>query len=146
MKALFNNLLAVWVVGFAVAMPSVARADFGAEFKGGQDRPKMEERIQAIYAQLDLSDEQKKMLADNKARHKSAKENLSTETKAAMQALGDELKKKDLDMPRIESLRARMKMLREQMSDERFNAILEVRKILTQEQFLKFSDLMEQQK
>jgi len=115
---------------------------------GGKEhkREKMEQRIQKVYDQLSLSEEQKKLLAENKAKHKAATESLSKELKAAMEAMGEEMKKESLDLNKINVLRARFKALRDQMADERFNAILEVRKILTREQFVKFSELVQQQK
>ena len=112
----------------------------------GQMRAKMEEKIQQIYDQLGLSDEQKKLLEDNKAKHKASSEIFEKDMRSTMQAMGEELKKTELDMNQISVLRAKLKALRDQKADERFDAILEVRKILTKEQFAKFSDLMEQQR
>jgi Spy/CpxP family protein refolding chaperone len=136
-------------IGLALLMPPKAHADFwGGGSKEGHEemRAKMEERIQGIYDQLSLSDEQKKLLQDNKAKHKSSKDELIKDRKAAMQTMGEELKKKDLDMGRINVLHSQLKEINDKMADERLNAILEVRRILTQEQFAKFSELMEEQK
>ncbi|MBI4309830.1 MAG: Spy/CpxP family protein refolding chaperone [Candidatus Omnitrophica bacterium] len=129
-------------------LPSAARADFFmGHGKGDEHRKeKMEQRIQQIYDQLNLNEEQKRLLADNKSKHKAAKKEVSNELKTAMQSMGEELKKKDLDMGTINAIHARMKNLRGRMADERFNAILGVRKILTQEQFARFMDLMDRKK
>jgi Spy/CpxP family protein refolding chaperone len=121
-----------------------AHAQFFSEHHG--QREKMEERIAQIYGQLDLTEQQKELLKQNKERHKAAKAVLLPRLKEAMQLLGEELKKKDIDQARISSLQATLKDLRNQMMDERFAAILEVRKILTQEQFIEFSGLLEREK
>lgn len=126
----------------ALLLPATAHAQF---FMGHKDGGR-EQRIQKIYDQLGLSDEQKKLLAENKAGHKAATQAVAQELKAVMENMGEEMKKKDLDMEKINVLRARMKELRERMAEERFNAVLEVRKILTQEQFVKFSELLKQQR
>ena len=132
-----------------LALPK-AHAQFFMGDKHREDREmmgkKMEERIQQIYGQLNLSEEQKRLLEENKARHKAVKEATSKELKAVMQAMGDELKKPDLDLARITAIQNDFKRLRDTMADGRFNAILEVRKILTRDQFVKFVDLMEEQR
>ena len=137
-----------------VCLSLLSTTDAGAQFFMGhghdQDRgamkEKMEQRIQEIYTQLNLSDEQKRLLDENKSRHKAAKEVISKDLEAIMPQMGEELKKPEFDLNKITALQAEFKRLRDAMMDERFKAILEVRKILTHEQFVKFTDLMEQQR
>ena len=135
------------VVMAVMSLTSSAHAQFwGHGGDKGAMKEKREQMVQQIYGQLNLSEEQKKMLEENKSKHQTAKESLSKNMETVMQAMGEELKKKDLDMGKVNALHANLKDLRDQMSDERFNAVLEVRKILTQEQFVKFTELMEEQK
>ena len=147
MGQMFKPMVLAGLICLPVFFCSNAHAQF---FGQGRDhagmKEKMEWRIQEIYGQLNLSDEQKKLLEENKAKHKASKEAFGNELKAAMQAVGEQLKQKDLDLNKINGLRSDLKRLRDQMADERFDAILEVRKILTQEQFTRFVDLVEKEK
>lgn len=120
-----------------------------AQYWGGHNEQRVKERdqvVEEIYNQLNLSEEQKKLLKENKLKHKEAVQASVKELKAAMDAQGEELKQKDPDFEKLNTMNAQMKNLRNQMSDERFNAIVEVRKILTQEQFAKFIELLQQHK
>ncbi len=148
-KASNSIFFSVLLCLFFVATPQ-AHAQFfmGGKHKEGREgmKEKMEQRVQEIYAKLDLSDEQRRLLEENKAKHKASKESLSKELGTAMQQMGDELKKEELDLAKINALQGELKRLRNTMMDERFNAVLEVRKILTQPQFAKFVQLMEEQR
>lgn len=112
-----------------------------------EDRKKdREARIERVYAQLNLTEDQRKLLQENKTRHKDSSRAMFKEIRAAMDEVGQELKKKDMDVNTVKSLYAKVKSLHSQMLDERFNSIMEVRKILTQDQFTKFSELIDQEK
>jgi Spy/CpxP family protein refolding chaperone len=139
-------------IGVAYLFPAPAHAEFGMggwHHKGGKNWEEMKERkekkMQAIFDQLGLSEEQKKTLTDNKAKHKAAAKERFEAVRQNMQVMGEEMKKTDLDMNKINALHAASKDLHNQMADERFNAILEVRKTLTPEQFAKFIELMEKE-
>lgn len=147
MKRILNwnvVLMAMCVVGGAFtttyAQESVEKSDRKAFGE------KMEFRIQAIYDQLALSEDQKKLLEENKSKHKAVKEQLRATMTANMDSFGEELKKEDYDLKEITRLHEESKNLRNQMADDRLQGILEVRKILTQEQFIKFTQLMQEQK
>ncbi len=141
-----NHILTLLILT-GLLLPSTARAESwggGGGWGGGRPkvRERMEQRIEEIYGQLSLSEEQKVLLKENKAKHKVTRQALGERLRQTMQAMGDELKKTDLDMSKIDALHGQLKMLRNQMADERMNAILQVRRILTQEQFVKFSDMI----
>ncbi len=146
----YSNRLFITAVAACMMMLTASNAHAQFFGRNGKDkeqmRQKMEARMQEVFEQLGLSEEQKKLLEENKARHKSQSETLRREQKESMKMMGEELKKKDLNNEQIDALRARFKSLRDQMEDERFNAIIEVRKILTQEQFAKFVELTEHYK
>ena len=147
MRPSFKSITTLLAVCGSLILSTNAQAQFWGHGHGEKEwKKKREQKIQQVYDQLGLSQEQQKLLAENKARHEAAKESVASGLKGAMEAMGEELKKEDLDMPKIESMRAQFKNLRDQMADERFNAILEVRKILTQEQFAKFIELIRQEK
>ena len=134
------------VAAGAVLLPTPnAKANFfmGKGHEPSEERKaQMETRMEKFYGQLGLSEEQKKLLAENKRKHKESKRALHNEMRSAMEALGEEFKKEPLDLARLNASHAQIKELRSRMSDERFHAILEVRKILTKEQFEKFINLL----
>ena len=107
---------------------------------------KMEKRIQDIYSQLNLTAEQKKMLDENKGHHRGQRKASFEKMKSYKDTLHQELMKPELDMGKIQQIHSQMKVFQNQMADDRLNSILEVRKILTAEQFTKFISLMKGQK
>ena len=102
-----------------------------------------EKRTQKIYAQLNLTDEQKKQLEDNKQKNREQKKALFKQMKSSKETLVQEFMKPDLDMNKINAIHAQIKALQAQMADNRMGSILAVRKILTPEQFKKFHELTE---
>ncbi len=109
-------------------------------------RQEWEKKIQEVYDQLNLTDEQKKKLEANKAGHRDTMKALFEKMRSYRQALNDELMKPDLNMGHINEIQAQVKTLQAEITDHRLNSILEVRAILTPEQFAKFISLMEKQK
>ena len=101
-----------------------------------------EKRTQKIYAQLNLTDEQKKQLEDNKHKNQEQKKALFKHMKSVREELRQEFMKPDLDMNKVNAIHAQIKATQSQMADNRLNSVLEVRKILTPEQFKKFHELM----
>jgi len=99
---------------------------------------KREGPMRELDQRLNLTDEQKKLLKENReSRKEDIKEN-NLKLKAAKDAIKEELKKKDLDMAAVNKLHAQVKDLQMKMEDYRLEGILAVRKILTPEQYAKF--------
>lgn len=105
---------------------------------------KIEAKIQEIFHQLNLTDEQKKQLDANKKKFHEKLENIHRRIKDVKRQFKDEIMKPQLDMPKINQLHARVKALLNEMEDEKLSSILEVRAILTPEQFSKFINFMHQ--
>jgi len=104
------------------------------------------ERIQEIYSQLDLTDEQKRELEANKQQHRAQMGLARQEMKTDKEAIKNELMKPQLDMPKIKAIHERIKALQDQMEDNKLASVLGVRAILTPEQFTKFVNLMHKHK
>jgi Spy/CpxP family protein refolding chaperone len=130
---------------YILAALSLARAE-----NPGVDGPSQKwhsgQRIQEIYGQLNLTDDQKKQLEVNKQQHLAKIQNARREMKADKEMLKEELMKPRLDMPKINQIHGQIKSLQNQMEDDKLNSILTVRAILTPEQFLKFVNLMHRHK
>ena len=97
---------------------------------------------QKIYNELGLSDEQKKLLEENKNKHREQTKALFTQLRQKMALLRQELEKGELNTQAIYQTNNELKQLQAQMLDNRLERILEVRKILTPGQFKKFEDRM----
>jgi len=104
------------------------------------------QRIQEVFSQLDLTDDQKKQLESNKQEHRAKMENARQQMKADKDAMQAELMKPQLDMAKVNQVHEQIKALQSQMEDDKLSSILAVRSILTPEQFLKFVSLMHKHK
>ena len=93
-----------------------------------------------IYNDLALTTEQRRFLEENKNKHRDQTKALFTQLRQKMVLLRQELEKSELNMQEIEQTNNELKQLQTQMLDNRLERILEVRKILTSEQFKKFED------
>jgi Spy/CpxP family protein refolding chaperone len=137
-----RKILFVLFGAYLFAAMSLANAQNAPGLEGSSAKPHNGQRIQEIYQQLNLTDDQKKQLDANKQEHRAKMEAARQEVKADKEALHGELMKTQLDIPKIHQIHERIKALQSRMEDEKLNSILAVRAIFTPEQFLKFTDLM----
>jgi len=103
---------------------------------------KMDAKRQEIYNNLGLTNEQRKLLEENKNKHREQTKALFAQLRQKMNSLRQELEKSELNIQEIYQTNNELKQLQAQMLDNRLERILEVRKILTPEQFKKFEDKM----
>jgi len=97
-----------------------------------------------MFDQLNLNDKQKQAMEANKAAHRGKVKQDFEKMKALKEEFNAELMKPKLDMGKINSLQKQFKALQAQLADDRLNSILEVRKILTPDQFSKFISLVKE--
>ena len=107
---------------------------------------KPDERRQKIWDELNLTPEQKKQLEENKTKNREGMKATFEKMKFCRESLKEELMKPALDMDKINSIQLQIKTLEGRMTDDRLNSILDVRKILTREQFEKFIELIDKHK
>lgn len=105
---------------------------------------KKEAKRQELYKELNLSEEQKKLLEENRNKHKERMKTLFAGMKEKMTFMRQELQKDTLDTAKINQTNNELKKLQTDMLDYRLDRILEVRKILTPEQFKKFMSKIEE--
>ena len=147
-----KKVMFVYVLVVAVLIAPAVYAQKGDEDSTDKSsffqkrRDMMDKKISEIYAQLNLDDDQKAKLEENKQKHRGGKRGVFEKMKSYKDALNQELMKPDLDMNTISGIQSQIKALQSQMVDERLNSILEVRKILTPDQFTKFITMMEKHK
>ena len=99
---------------------------------------KMEARHEELYKDLNLTEAQKKALEENKQARREEMKSLFSQMKEKREAIRTELQKNELNIGKITQINNELKILSAQMLDRRLEGILEVRKILTPEQFKKF--------
>ncbi len=104
-------------------------------------RKKMKAKMLEVFKQLDLSPEQEKQLNIHRKRHREQGKEIHTSIRAKREAMKEELQKQALDMEKINKIHSEMKSMHSKKADHRLEGILEVRKILTTEQFVKFMEL-----
>lgn len=104
-------------------------------------REKMKARMVEVFKQLDLSPEQEKQLEAHRNKHREQAEEFRKSIKAKREEIRNELQKQELNMEKINKIHSELKSLRSKKADHRLDGILEVRKILTTEQFVKFCEL-----
>jgi len=88
-----------------------------------------------------LTEDQKKQLKDIWQKQKEAKKTAFTQIKVDKDALTNELLQTTPDVNKINDLKSKMEALGAQMLDSRINSDLEVKKILTAEQFAKYLEI-----
>ena len=98
----------------------------------------METKRQELYKDLNLSEEQKNLLEENRKSHREEMKSILNQMKEKREAIRNELQKDELNIGRISQINNELKILSAQMLDRKLEGILEVRKILTSEQFKKF--------
>ena len=104
-------------------------------------REKMKARMLEAFKQLDLSPEQEEQLQAHRKNHRGQGREFRESLKAKKEAIRTELQKEELNMENIYKIHNELKGLLSNKADHRLEGILEVRKILTAEQFRKFCEL-----
>ena len=141
-----NIFVCVLMTGFC-ALPIVYADEADHSFYSSSKwHERMEKKREEIYGQLNLTEGQKKQLEANKKRHHEDKRVVFEKMKSYKESFKQELMKPDLDMSKINEIQSQFKAVQSQMTDDRLRSILEVRKILTPQQFTKFISLMEKHK
>jgi len=104
-------------------------------------REKMKVKMLEVFKQLDLSPEQETQLKTHRKNHRGQAGEFRESLKAKKEAIKNELQKEELNMENIYKIHNELKGLLSTKADHRLEGILEVRKILTAEQFRKFCEL-----
>jgi protein CpxP len=143
---LFKKILLGCVgIYMLVALP-LAHAQNAPGLDGSSQRMHSGQRVQEIFKQLNLTDDQKNQLEVNKKQHRAIMEKSREDMKTAKDSLKEELMKPQLDMSKINELHGQIKAILSQTEDSKLSSILAVRAILTPEQFIKFVTLMDKHK
>jgi Spy/CpxP family protein refolding chaperone len=131
----------VWVSGIILGIFMVSNV---YAWPGGErGLKKTESRFQRTCKELNLTAEQEESLKNHKAMSREGMKAFRKRMSDKMKELGDEVQKQELDMEKINRLNSELKTMHSEMQDNRLKDILEVREILTPEQFGKFRGFIE---
>jgi len=108
-------------------------------FHKEEHRKEWQAKKAQMFEKLGLSEEQKQALKAHKESHHSQMKALGKQIKEKHKAFRQALENPNVDDSAITAANNEIKALKNSMADHRLNGILEVRKILTPEQFQKFN-------
>jgi len=94
---------------------------------------------------LNLTEDQQKQLKEAHQKQKEAKKTVFEQIKANRTAFDTEITKAAVDMAKINDIQAQLKTIQAQMVDNHLNSILEIKKIMTPEQFAGYMALEKQE-
>ncbi len=143
MKTSLNQFLySICFIGVMVLTSNLFAREPGDHPPGHEAmREKMRARMLEVFKQLDLSPEQEKQLESHRSNHREQTKEIHKSIRAKKEEMRDELQKQELNMDKINNIHSELKNLHSKKADLRLGDILEVRKILTTEQFVKFMEL-----
>lgn len=93
------------------------------------------EDMSHIYQQLNLTEQQKGSLENNRKKHRGKAQELRAKIRALRQQLKEEIGKPDMDEERIRQLKAELNKHQSALTDLRVEGIMGIREILTPEQY-----------
>jgi len=131
-----TKLLGLMTAFMVLSVPMVW-ADNGDWHHGQQD-----EMMTKI---LNLTQDQEKQLKDSRQKHKEAMKAVMEQMKSNREAFDAEIIKATPDMNKINDIQTQMKTIQSQMLDNHLNSIMEIKKILSPEQFAGFMALEKQE-
>ncbi len=100
--------------------------------------------FEKIFDELGLSAEQRDKLKAGREKGRAEEQKIREEMRSAREALGQELDKPTLDVAKVKALHETLKTLIIKGEDRRLDMILEVRTIMTPEQFAAFQKTMKE--
>lgn len=133
-------ILAILLASNVYAWPEGKRR-FGPEGMEGM-KEKMEARFKEVSKELNLTPEQEEQLKKHRTQSREEMKEFRKKIADKREELGKELQKQKLDMEKISQLNSELKIMHSEMQDNRLKGILEVRNILSLEQYIKFKEFI----
>lgn len=140
MKTSKLNILLCLVATMVLSCGAIA---YAADENEAQEKKEMLAKHEEFFKELGLSEEQQKTLKDNKKKNREEMKTAFQAMKEKRELMRNELQKETLDMNKINGLNEDLKKLQNKMADQKLSGILEVRKVLSPEQFKKFMEKTE---
>jgi Spy/CpxP family protein refolding chaperone len=99
-----------------------------------------------MFKILNLSEDQKKQLKDSRKKQMKAMNSILEQMKSNREEFNAEIVKARLDMNKIKNNQAHLKSIQSQIVDNHLDSILEIKKIMTPEQFAGYMALENEKK
>ncbi|MFH1379136.1 MAG: Spy/CpxP family protein refolding chaperone [bacterium] len=112
---------------------------------GGNERKKDGMREKFIK-KLDLSPEQQEQMKKQREAHRAQRKEINRKMKDLQDQLKTELNKEQVNSARVDGIASEMKGLQSSLVDQRIEAVLSMKNILTPEQYKKMQELKEKKK
>ncbi|MCA9400687.1 MAG: periplasmic heavy metal sensor [Candidatus Omnitrophica bacterium] len=155
MKKLLTGLLGVFMFLSFASAPSAfsqpsekgmgMKGEFRENFKE-KYKERKEARFEEMKEDLGLTDDQVTRLKEHKQANRKHKKEFWGELKSKKDLLKEALQKDELNRDEIQKIHSEIKVMKNQMEDDRLESILEVREILTPEQFQKFHEITDKER
>jgi len=149
MKIKNTNQLAM-LFGFVMSIFLLSVTNVYANEEHGSNKEKHRKEWQAkkaqMYEKLGITEEQKQALKTHRESHRNEMKALGGQIKEKRKALHQTLVDPKADDNAIVSANNEIKALTNSLADSRLKGVLEVRKILTPEQFQKFNEIRKKHK
>ncbi len=110
----------------------------------GPRKEKAKKVMKKVIEELELSPEQQEQIRSSRQAHRKEVKQLRQSIGAARQGLRDELEKAEPNEVKIKSLTAKLKKLLGKQIEQRVEGVLEMREILTPEQYQEFQGKLNQ--
>jgi Spy/CpxP family protein refolding chaperone len=139
-----GSMAFVLVAAILLSAPAVY-ADRGGDRKDGKKKEwseKMAADWDKLCKDLNITEDQKKQLDANKEKNREEMKAVFKEMKDKKDLMRAELEKEAIDIAKVQAINNDLKALQSKMLDNKLAGILEVRKVLSAEQFKKFSSKM----
>jgi Spy/CpxP family protein refolding chaperone len=139
-----KSMLSVCAIALLVSIACIAmpaRAEGEDKYRGPRQKwssGEKQEKFDKMIEKLGLSHEQVAQLKEHKQAKMESREKLYSALSEQKKALKDELEKPASDNARIKQIADSIKQIQSEMVDERIKGILEIKAILTPEQYNEF--------
>ena len=142
MKLSVNTVSLFLGLMLSLFMASTLHAEMGmGKEKMFGDEKAWEEKVNKVYDQLNLSEEQRAQLKAQKESHRGEMQEIREKMRAKREEFRQEIQKTEFDVGKLKAINNDIKALQNQIADNRLESIIKVREILTPEQFTKFMEL-----
>jgi len=140
----------IYLTGLMIAVmalsSSIVYADNGGNFEGNGDFSKgghewHHGKHHMMVRVLNLTEDQQKQLKAIKQKQMETMKSIFKQMKSIREAFSAEIVKATPDMAKINDLQSQLKTVQSQMADNHLNSLLEIKKIMTPEQFAGFMTL-----
>lgn len=137
-----KSKIVITILGLVfIASSAYVEGSNSDKYNSEEWKAKKEARFEKMQKELNLTPEQAQRLKELRNQHREKRKNGWKDIRAKRQKLQEELQKPKLNEARVRQIHNELKALKAQKADQRLERILEVRKILTPEQFSKFMEL-----